>query len=67
LIASSCRVIEIKSGWITQAKSLKVFAGKYHPPYGAVFSGRNLGADPRLGRQNDPLYLASNFPLPPET
>jgi len=59
--------IEIKSGWVTQAKSLRVFADKYHPPYGAVFSGRNLGADPRPGRHYYPLYLASKFPLLPES
>jgi predicted AAA+ superfamily ATPase len=59
--------IEIKSGWVTQAKSLRVFADKYHPPYCVVFSGRNLGADPRLGRHYYPLYLASRFPLTPET
>lgn len=55
--------VEIKSGWVTQAKSLTVFANKYHPPYGAVFSGRNLGSDRRLAKQYYPLYLAGRFPL----
>ena len=56
--------VEVKSGWVTQAKSLKVFADKYRPPYCAVLSGRNLGADPHLGKHYYPLYLASKFPLP---
>lgn len=59
--------LEVKSGWVTQAKSLKVFADKYRPPFCAVFSGRNLGADPRLRRQYYPLYLAAKFPLPSAT
>lgn len=36
---------------------------KYRPPFGAVFSGRNLGFDPRAGRCRYPLYLAGRFPL----
>lgn len=56
--------VEVKSGWVTQAKSLKAFADKYHPPFSAVLSGRNLGADPHLGKHYYPLYLASKFPLP---
>jgi len=56
--------VEVKSGWVTQAKSLKAFADKYHPPFSAVLSGRNLGADPHLGKHYYPLYLASRFPLP---
>ena len=49
---------------MTQAKSLKVFADKYRPPFSAVLSGHNLGADPHLRRHYYPLYLASKFPLP---
>ena len=56
--------VEVKSGGVTQAKSLKVFADKYRPPFSAVLSGCNLGADPRLRKQYYPLYLASKFPLP---
>lgn len=37
--------IEVKSGWITQAKSLKVFAEKYNPPYRSIMSTRNLKID----------------------
>jgi hypothetical protein len=56
--------VEVKSGGVTQAKSLKVFADKYHPPFSAVFSGRNLGADPHFRKQHYPLYLVAKFPLP---
>jgi predicted AAA+ superfamily ATPase len=55
--------VEIKSGCVTQAKSLTVFAKKYHPPYCAVFSGRNLGLDQRQAKHYYPLYLAGKFPL----
>lgn len=56
--------VEVKSGWVTQAKSLKSFADKYKPAYSAVFSGRNAGCDATLARHYYPLYLASKFPLP---
>ncbi len=56
--------IEVKSGWVTQAKSLKVFADKYHPPFSAVFSARNLGIERARGKHYYPLYLAARFPLP---
>jgi len=56
--------VEVKSGWVTQAKSLKSFADKYRPAYSAVFSGRNAGCDAHLARRYYPLYLASKFPLP---
>lgn len=55
--------IEVKSGWVTQAKSLKVFADKYHPPYSAVFSARSLGISHPHNNHYYPLYLASRFPL----
>jgi len=55
--------VEVKSGWVTQAKSLKSFADKYQPRYSVVFSGRNAGFDPLLARCYCPLYLADKFPL----
>ena len=55
--------IEVKSGWVTQAKSLRVFVDKYCPPYGAVFSACNLRLDHQLKKHNYPLYLASKFPF----
>ena len=59
--------IEVKSGWVTQAKSLKVFADKYHPPFRAVFSARMPEIEPRRRKHFYPLYLAAMFPLPSTT
>jgi predicted AAA+ superfamily ATPase len=56
--------VEVKSGHVTQAKSLTSFAVKYRPAFSAVFSGRNAGSDGRLARHYYPLYLAGKFPLP---
>ncbi len=56
--------IEVKSGWVTQAKSLKVFADKYHPPFTVVFSARKPGFEAQRRKHYYPLYLASRFPLP---
>lgn len=55
--------VEVKSGWVTQAKSLRVFTQKYAPPYCIVFSARNLVAVGQSKKRNYPLYLASKFPL----
>lgn len=55
--------IEVKSGWVTQAKSLGVFSRKYAPPYCAVFSARNLARRGDSAKHNYPLYLASRFPF----
>ena len=56
--------VEVKSGWVTQAKSLKVFCDKYHPPYSVVLSGHNMGYDLRMRKHYYPLYTASKFPIP---
>ncbi|MBU1084398.1 MAG: AAA family ATPase [Candidatus Omnitrophota bacterium] len=55
--------IEIKSGNITQAKSLKVFADKYDPPYRTVMSGKKPLFDDINKIHKYPLYLASRFPV----
>lgn len=55
--------IEIKSGWVTQAKSLRIYAKKYNPEYKTIFSGRNLKIDHENKVHQYPLYLASHFPL----
>lgn len=55
--------IEVKSGNVTQAKSLKVFVEKYRPPYRVVMSGRNLMIDHVNKVHHYPLYLASYFPF----
>jgi len=55
--------VEIKSGWVTQAKSLKVFAEKYAPPYRTVMSGCNMKLSDHGKYHGYPLYLAGRFPL----
>lgn len=55
--------IEVKSGWVTQAKSLKVYAQKYKPPYRAIFSAKKLMIDDEHGVRHYPLYLTCRFPL----
>jgi len=53
--------IEIKSGWVTQAKSLKVFADKYAPPYRVIMSAGEMAIDPARKIYRLPLYLASSL------
>ncbi len=55
--------IEVKSGWVTQAKSLRVYSEKYHPPYRVIMSAHNLRIDRHHGVHHYPLYLAGQFPL----
>jgi len=55
--------IEVKSGHVTQAKSLKVFAQKYEPPYRTILSAKNLRIDHKNKLHAYPLYLAYRFPL----
>ncbi len=50
--------IEIKSGWATKSKSLRVFAGKYQPPRRVTLSAKNLSIDKSSGIFQVPLYLA---------
>ena len=53
--------IEIKSGRVTQAKSLKVFSQKYHSKYRTIFSANNLLIDPVHKVYRYPLYLVSKL------
>lgn len=55
--------IEIKSGNVTHAKSLKAFAEKYHPKYTTIMSANKLYIDKKLHNHCYPLYLAGRFPL----
>jgi hypothetical protein len=55
--------IEIKSGWVTRAKSLRVFADKYDPEYRTVMSANNLHIDRDNKIHRYPLYLASRLPF----
>jgi predicted AAA+ superfamily ATPase len=43
--------VEVKSGWVTQSKSLKVFIERYHPPMGYILSANNIS------RKNIVRYL----------
>lgn len=55
--------IEVKSGIVTKAKSLKAFAKKYSPPYSTIMSANNLFIDPVTQVHRYPLYLAGEFPM----
>lgn len=52
--------IEVKSGWVTHAKSIQIFADKYHSPYRIIFSANNLQRSEKIHRY--PLYLAGWLP-----
>lgn len=54
--------LEVKSGWVTQAKSLKVFAGKYRPPRLVTLSAKNFSRSRGGDAFQVPLYLASRLP-----
>jgi predicted AAA+ superfamily ATPase len=51
--------IEVKSGWVTQAKSIKVFQQKYKSPYRVIISAKPLQIDHQNGVHYYPLYLCS--------
>ncbi len=53
--------IEVKSGWVVKAQSIKIFAEKYHSPFRVIFSAHNLSISQSVHRY--PLYLADWFPL----
>lgn len=56
--------VEVKSGNVTQAKSLKAYAQKYHPAYTTILSAKNLYIDDVHNIHHYPIYLAAKFPLP---
>ena len=43
--------VEVKSGWVTQSKSLKVYAERYHPSKTYILSANNIN------RRNISHYL----------
>lgn len=55
--------VEVKSGWVTQSKSLTVFARKYHPAYRTILSANNVSVDRVNAIHRYPLYLAFRFPF----
>lgn len=54
---------EVKSGWVTQSKSLKVYQEKYHPDYRVILSAKKMHIDKAHQIHHYPLYLASSLPL----
>jgi len=55
--------VEVKSGWVTQSKSLGEFARKYGPPSRTILSANNASVDRKNRICRIPLYLASRLPL----
>lgn len=55
--------IEVKSGRVQKAKSLKQFADKYHPSYRTIISAKPLMIDQENQFHRYPLYLTYRFPL----
>lgn len=53
--------LEVKSGSLVKAKSLKIFSDKYHPPFALILSGQPLHIGELIHRY--PLYLAGKIPL----
>lgn len=51
--------IEVKSGWVKQAKSIKIFSNKYGSPYYVIFSADFPSLKGHVRRY--PLYLAERF------
>ena len=51
--------VEVKSGWVTQSKSLKVYEDRYRPAAAYILSARNIQ---RRGINHYlPLYLAGRL------
>jgi predicted AAA+ superfamily ATPase len=53
--------IEVKSGSVTQAKSLTSYQAKYRPPLSIILSGKNSSTHRDSSRHGCPLYLASKI------
>jgi predicted AAA+ superfamily ATPase len=53
--------VEVKSGWVTQAKSLKIFRERYHPPFSVIFSAKNLSVTDEKDLIRSPHYLANQL------
>jgi hypothetical protein len=51
--------VEVKSGRVTQAKSLSVYIERYHPARAYVLSARNTSE--QNGRTGLPLYMAGRL------
>ncbi len=56
-IQGSLIPFEVKSGWVTQSKSLKVYSEKYKPLYRVIVSAKKLQIDDIRHVHFYPLYL----------
>lgn len=54
---------EVKSGWVTQSKSLNVYQQKYNPEYRVILSGKKMSINNVHHIHHYPLYLASFLPF----
>lgn len=54
--------IEVKSGRVTHAKSLYIFATKYNAPFRVIFSANPIQVNESSGVYRYPLYLSGEFP-----
>ncbi len=54
---------EVKSGWVTQSKSLQVYRQRYNPVYRVILSAKKMHVDSTNHVHHYPLYLASYLPL----
>ncbi len=60
-ISGDVTAIEVKSGCITKAKSLKVFIEKYTPAFQVILSSRPMNSNISQGLFYYPLYLAGQL------
>jgi hypothetical protein len=54
-------LVEIKSGQVTQSKSLASFQAKYHPPLSFLLSGKVPREQTGFTKRHLPLYMASKL------
>lgn len=55
--------LEVKSGYVTKAKSLDKFIKKYHSQHNIIFSANPLFLDEKKKVAHVPLYLANQFKI----
>ena len=53
--------VEVKSGQVTQSKSLAAFQAKYQPPVSFILSGKTPRAQVSTTKHHLPLYMASKL------
>ena len=58
--------LEVKSGWVTQAKSLKIFSEKYNPEFRTIMSANNINIDKTNRICKIPIYLAGSIQRLPD-